>query len=76
MQKQRGIEETFNELAKLVEAQQRCLETSDRLISLKELRVEMLEKHNEHLSKTNRLLVFCFSAIIVIDIILAVIKLI
>lgn len=76
MQKQRGIEETFNELTKLVEAQQRCLETSDRLISLKELRVEMLEKHNEHLSKTNRLLVFCFSAIIVIDIILAVIKLI
>jgi hypothetical protein len=76
MAKQREIEETFNELVKLVEAQQRCLETSDRLISLKELRVEMLEAQNKNLSKINRLLAFCFSAIIVIDIILAVIKLI
>ena len=43
MAKERNINDTISEITELVKLQQSALETSDRLIALKDLRIGLLE---------------------------------
>lgn len=43
MAKERNINDTISEITELVKLQQSALETSDRIIALKDKRIELLE---------------------------------
>lgn len=74
MAKKREIEETLNELVILVESQQKCLESSDSLLRVKDLRIEILEDQKEWLSKKSNILTLCLCAILLIDVIIGIIR--